>query len=188
MEEESGPAIWIPAALPVDAVPTAYVEHPTVVWLDRRKLTRHKRDSLSVAAKPIAGHSPNDTTELGPSRHDALLPLMIASGEMPDFRMLSVRANFVCALFEDSNETKQEPGAKRFALRAGLTRAFVNRPLIMHPLRLMPRKSARDPCVTSGNGPPLVHRTKRQRSRYRRLRNRRRAIRRTCAGQCWPSP
>jgi hypothetical protein len=63
VEEESGPAGWITAALPIDAVLAAYVEHPIVVWLDRRKLTRHKRDSLSTAAEPIASHSPNDTME-----------------------------------------------------------------------------------------------------------------------------
>ena len=66
MEEESGPASWITAALPIDAVLAAYVERPTVVWLDRRKLTRHKCDSLSIAAKPIASHSLNDTAEVGP--------------------------------------------------------------------------------------------------------------------------
>ena len=35
-------------------LPAAYVEHPTVVWLDRWKLTRHECDSLSRAARPIA--------------------------------------------------------------------------------------------------------------------------------------
>ena len=64
MEQESGPAGWIAAALPIDAVPAAYVEHPTVVWLNERKLTRHQRDSLSIAAKPIASHSLNDTREV----------------------------------------------------------------------------------------------------------------------------
>src|SRR5262245_30151361 len=53
MEEESGRAFWIAAALPINAVRAAYVEHPTVVWLDRRKLTRHKRDNLSVGAKRL---------------------------------------------------------------------------------------------------------------------------------------
>jgi acyl-CoA synthetase (AMP-forming)/AMP-acid ligase II len=41
MEEESGPACRITAALPIDAVPAACVERPTVVWHGRRKLTRH---------------------------------------------------------------------------------------------------------------------------------------------------
>ena len=68
MEEESGPASWITAALPIDVVLAAYVERPTVVWLDRRKLTRHKCDSLSITAKPIASHSLNDTTEVGPAQ------------------------------------------------------------------------------------------------------------------------
>jgi hypothetical protein len=57
MEEKSGPAGWIAAALPIDAVLTAHVEHPTVVWLDRRKQTRHECHSLSTAAKPIASHT-----------------------------------------------------------------------------------------------------------------------------------
>jgi hypothetical protein len=55
MEEESRPASWIAAALPIGAVRAAYVERPTVVWLDRRKQARHRCDSLSIAAKPIAG-------------------------------------------------------------------------------------------------------------------------------------
>src|SRR5262245_20838045 len=80
MEEESGPAGWIAAALPVDAVLVADVERPTVVWLDRRKLTRHQCDRLSIAAEPIAGHLPNDTTDVGPPRHGALRPLMVAFG------------------------------------------------------------------------------------------------------------
>jgi hypothetical protein len=70
MEEESGPASWITAALPIDAVLAAYVEHPTVVRLDRRKLTRHKCDSPSIAAKPIASHSLNDTTEVDLASQD----------------------------------------------------------------------------------------------------------------------
>ncbi len=64
MEEESGPAHWITAALPIDVVLAAYVERPAIVWLDRRKLTRHGCDSPSIAAKPIACRSLNDTTEL----------------------------------------------------------------------------------------------------------------------------
>src|SRR5262245_46391675 len=48
MEEESGPAGWLTAALPVDAVLAAGVEHPTVVWLNPRKLTRHGCDGLST--------------------------------------------------------------------------------------------------------------------------------------------
>jgi len=79
MEEQCGPAGWIAAALPIDAVLAADVEHPTVVWLDRRKLTRHTYNRLSLAAKPIASHSPNDTTGVGPARHVALWPLMVAS-------------------------------------------------------------------------------------------------------------
>jgi hypothetical protein len=50
MEEESRPAGWITAALPIDAVLAANVEHPAVVRLDRRKLTRHTCDGLSIAA------------------------------------------------------------------------------------------------------------------------------------------
>src|SRR5947199_10871392 len=57
MKDESGPASWTAAALPIDAVLAAYIEHPTIVWLDRRKLTRHKCDSLSMSAKQIASHS-----------------------------------------------------------------------------------------------------------------------------------
>jgi hypothetical protein len=68
MEEESGPTSWITAALPIDAVLAADVDHPAVVRLDRRKLTRHSCDGLSTAAKPIAGHSLNDTTEVSPRR------------------------------------------------------------------------------------------------------------------------
>lgn len=69
MEEESGPARWITAALPIDAVLAAYIERSAIVWLDRRKLTRHKCDSHSIAVKSIASHSLNDTTEVGASRH-----------------------------------------------------------------------------------------------------------------------
>jgi hypothetical protein len=58
MEEESGRAFWIAAALPINAVLVACVEHPTVVWLDRRKLSRHRRDNLSIAAKRASADSP----------------------------------------------------------------------------------------------------------------------------------
>src|SRR5262245_17676361 len=50
MEEECGPASWIAAALPIDAVLATHSERPTVVWLDRRKLSRHTCDSLPIAA------------------------------------------------------------------------------------------------------------------------------------------
>jgi hypothetical protein len=68
MEEESRPSGWITAALPIDAVLAADVEHSAVVRLDRRKLTRHTCNGLSIAAKLIAGHSLNDTTEVGSQR------------------------------------------------------------------------------------------------------------------------
>jgi hypothetical protein len=48
MKEERGPAGRIAAALPVDAMRAADVEHPAVVRLDRRKLTRHGCDGLFI--------------------------------------------------------------------------------------------------------------------------------------------
>src|SRR5262245_61977423 len=48
VKEKRGPAVGIAAALPIDAVPVADVERPTVVRFDRRKLIRHQRDSLSL--------------------------------------------------------------------------------------------------------------------------------------------
>ena len=98
MEQESGPARRIPAALPIDAVPAAYVEHPTVVWLDRRK-------------------------------HIALRLLIGRVRANADFRMLSTRVKFVCALLHSSNEQNRNlepsPGGAR-------ARAVVRQPALNH--------------------------------------------------------
>src|SRR5262245_20919027 len=83
MKKESGPARWIAAALPIDAVLVAYIEHPTGIRLDRWKLTRHRCNSLSIAAKTIASHSLNDTREVGCSL--TALPTHCSESEMGQF-------------------------------------------------------------------------------------------------------